>query len=132
MADVYRKVFATYPFPVLDPAYLLQTMSEGFLYFCIRVRGRIVAMSSCETDMENRTVEMTDFATLPGQEGDGFSLLTFWVKWKQEMRRRNVNVAYTIARASSYGMNMVFSRDCSYLTPGPLLTIRTFPAALRV
>lgn len=119
MADVYRKVFATYPFPVFDPAYLLQTMSEGFLYFCIRARGRIVALSSCETDMENRTVEMTDFATLPGHRGRGYSHCLLH-EMEQEMRRRNVNVAYTIARAGSYGMNMVFSGS-SYRYAGTLI-----------
>jgi putative beta-lysine N-acetyltransferase len=119
MADVYREVFATYPFPVFYPAYLLKTMSEGFLYFCIRNRGRIVALSSCEADTENRTAEMTDFATLPGCRGKGYSQYLLH-EMEQEMRRRNVNVAYTIARAGSYGMNIVFSGS-SYQYAGTLI-----------
>jgi GNAT superfamily N-acetyltransferase len=119
MAGVFREVFPTYPFPVFDPEYLLHTMSEGFVYFCIRTEGRIVALSSCEIDTENRTVEMTDFATLPAHRGRGYShfLLN---EMEREILRRNMLVAYTIARARSYGMNIVFSRN-SYRYAGTLV-----------
>jgi putative beta-lysine N-acetyltransferase len=119
MAGVFREVFPTYPFPVFDPEYLLQTMSEGFVYFCIRTEGRIVALSSCEMDTENMTVEMTDFATLPAYRGRGYShfLLN---EMEREMLRRNMRVAYTIARARSYGMNIVFSSN-SYRYAGTLV-----------
>ena len=119
MAGVFREVFPTYPFPVFDPEYLLQTMSEGFVYFCIRTEGRIVALSSCEMDTENMTVEMTDFATLPAYRGRGYShfLLN---EMEREMLRRDMRVAYTIARARSYGMNIVFSSN-SYRYAGTLV-----------
>ncbi|MDP2216718.1 MAG: putative beta-lysine N-acetyltransferase [Methanolobus sp.] len=119
MADVFREVFPTYPFPVFDPEYLLQTMSEGFVYFCIRTEGRIVALSSCEMDTENRTVEMTDFATLPAYRGRGYShfLLS---EMEREMLRSNMLLAYTIARARSYGMNIVFCSN-SYRYAGTLV-----------
>ncbi|MDN5308968.1 MAG: beta-lysine N6-acetyltransferase [Methanolobus sp.] len=119
MADVYREVFPTYPFPVFDPEYLLDTMSEGFVYFCIRSGGRIVALSSCEIDEESGTVEMTDFATLPGYRGRGYSQ-SLLKEMEDEMRRRNMGMAYTIARAGSCGMNIVFSRS-SYRYAGTLV-----------
>lgn len=119
MAGVYREVFSTYPFPVFDPDYLLQTMSEGFVYLCIRSGGRIVALSSCEKDEKNRNVEMTDFATLPGYRGRAYSqcLLN---EMELEMRKRSMVMAYTIARAGSYGINIVFSRN-SYRYAGTLV-----------
>jgi len=119
MAGVFTEVFPTYPFPVFDPEYLLQTMTEGFVYFCIRTEGRIVALSSCEMDTENMTVEMTDFATLPSYRGRGYShfLLN---EMEREMLRRDMRVAYTIARARSYGMNIVFSSN-SYRYAGTLV-----------
>lgn len=119
MADVYREVFPTYPFPVFDPEYLLDTMSEGFVYFCIRSGGSIVALSSCEIDEESGTVEMTDFATLPGYRGRGYSQRLL-EEMEEEMRRRNMGMVYTIARAGSCGMNIVFSRS-SYRYAGTLV-----------
>ncbi|MBN2110265.1 MAG: putative beta-lysine N-acetyltransferase [Methanosarcinaceae archaeon] len=119
MAQVYRKVFATYPFPIHDPSYLLATMSENVLYFCIKENDSIVALASCEMDIENRNVEMTDFATLPGFRGRGSSryLLS---RMEEEMSCRGMITSYTIARACSFGMNIVFSRN-SYGYAGTLV-----------
>lgn len=119
MGEIYRDVFPTYPFPVHDPAYLLKMMSENVLYFCIKEGDRLVALSSCEMDIENRNVEMTDFATLPECRGKGYSqyLLN---EMEQEMSRRGMITSYTIARAGSYGINIVFSRN-SYEYTGTLV-----------
>ncbi|TGC11155.1 putative beta-lysine N-acetyltransferase [Methanolobus halotolerans] len=119
MGEIYGEVFATYPFPIYDPSYLLKTMSEDILYFCIKENGRIVALASCEMDLKNRNVEMTDFATLPECRGKGYSqyLLNYMEK---EMSDRGMLTYYTIARAGSFGMNIVFSRN-SYEYAGTLL-----------
>jgi putative beta-lysine N-acetyltransferase len=109
MAAVYREVFASYPFPIHDPAYLVRTMAENFHYFLAREDERVVAISSAETDPAARNVEMTDFATLPAARGK--SLAThLLLRMEREMRRLRFLVAYTIARALSPGMNITFSR----------------------
>lgn len=119
MGEMYRGVFATYPFPIHDPAYLLKMMSENVLYFCIKEDDRMVALSSCEMDIKNRNVEMTDFATLPECRGKGYSQYLLNAMEK-EMSRRGMVTSYTIARAGSYGMNIVFSRN-SYEYTGTLV-----------
>ncbi len=119
MAEIYNEVFATYPFPIHDPSYLLKTISDNVVYFCIKEDDRIVALASSEMDIENNNVEMTDFATLPECRGKGYSqyLLSYMEK---EMAERGVLTSYTIARAGSFGMNIVFSRN-SYRYAGTLV-----------
>jgi len=39
MAGLYREVFATYPFPIHDPAYLKTTMTKSVVYFGIWQEG---------------------------------------------------------------------------------------------
>ncbi|WP_319508807.1 putative beta-lysine N-acetyltransferase [uncultured Methanolobus sp.] len=119
MADLYSRVFPSYPFPISDATYLLKTMYENFVYFGIRKNGKLVAVSSCEMDVANSNVEMTDFATLPESQGKGYSYYLLG-KMENNMREKGIKTAYTIARARSYGMNTVFSRH-SYIYAGILV-----------
>lgn len=109
ISRVYSKVFATYPFPIHDPEYIRETMRDNVVYFCIYKDGEIISIASSEMDKNALNVEMTDFATLPEYRKNGFA--TFLLKrMEDEMRSRGIKVAYTIARAMSYGMNITFSK----------------------
>lgn len=109
LSALYRTVFQTYPFPVHDPEYLQQTMRENTLYFTIRQKGKIVAASSAEMDHESSNAEMTDFATLPEWRGKGFAKYLLQ-KMERDISRLGIRLAYTIARASSTGINCTFAR----------------------
>lgn len=110
MAEVYRQVFATYPFPIHDPDYLKHTMEENVAYFGLWHGDRLVALSSAEMDLAGRNAEMTDFATLPDYRGQG--LATFLLaEMEANLNTLGIKMAYTIARAYSYGMNITFARN---------------------
>ncbi len=109
MAEIYRIVFASYPFPIHDPAYLIETMNSHVDYFGIETGGRLIALSSAEQDTEAATVEMTDFATHPDWLGNGFGRHLL-ARMEQEMKAKNIKTAHTIARAASPGMNITFGR----------------------
>ena len=109
MANLYKEVFASYPFPITDPEYIKKTMSENFIYFGIMKDDNIVALSSCEMDTDMVHVEMTDFATLPECRGKGFAMYLLH-DMEKEMRKRDMILAYTISRAVSYEINMVFAK----------------------
>jgi putative beta-lysine N-acetyltransferase len=110
MAEVYRQVFATYPFPIHNPDYLVRTMKENVAYFGLWHGERLVALSSAEMDLAGQNAEMTDFATLPDYRGQG--LATFLLaEMEADMNTRGIRTAYTIARAYSYGMNITFARN---------------------
>jgi putative beta-lysine N-acetyltransferase len=69
----------------------------------------LIALSSAEMDLSGSNVEMTDFATLPGERGRGLARFLLQ-EMERAMRKRKMRTAYTIARAVSPGMNITFSR----------------------
>ncbi|TCD48703.1 putative beta-lysine N-acetyltransferase [Chlorobium sp. N1] len=119
MSAIYREVFPSYPFPIDDPRWLLETMQTHVDYYGVEHEGSLVALASSEMDLDGLNVEMTDFATLPKWRGHGFGLHLLRVM-EEGMRARGMKTAYTIARAASAGMNITFAR-AGYLFGGTLV-----------
>lgn len=119
LAELYGRVFRTYPFPIHDADYILKTMKENIRYFFVRVNGRMAAAASSEMDRESRNVEMTDFAALPEYRGNGVSAHLLRMM-EENMTGEGMKVAYTIARATSYPINRAFSR-AGYVYGGRLI-----------
>ena len=119
MAELYRLVFKTYPFPIHDPKYLQQTMHENIKYFGVWEKDKLVALSSAEQDEKERNVEMTDFATDPECRGQGLASLLL-LTMEESMAQSGYKMSYTIARAMSPGMNITFAR-AGYLFGGTLI-----------
>lgn len=119
MSSVYQRVFDSYPFPIDDPEYLLKTMKTHIQYYWVKKVSSIIALASAEMDLDNKNVEMTDFATLPEYRKKG---LARWLlsRMEVEMRIKNMHVAYTIARALSPGINITFAKK-GYTYAGTLV-----------
>ncbi len=109
MAEIYCKVFPSYPFPIQDPKYLMETMQNNIIYFGVVAEEKLIALSSAEMDKNSSSAEMTDFATLPELRGNslGSHLLTMM---ETTMKQQGIKTVYTIARAISPGMNITFAR----------------------
>jgi len=110
IADLYKRVFPDYPFPIYDPVFLKKSMNSGHnRYFMIRNSEKIIAASSVEMYRKESFAEMTDFATLPDYRGH--SLARHLLKEMESFSQKEGFItAFTIARAVSYGMNITFSR----------------------
>jgi putative beta-lysine N-acetyltransferase len=110
MSALYQQVFKSYPFPIHNPNHLKHMMDKGVIYYCIRIGGRIAALAAAEIDPVSVNVEMTDFATLPNWRNTGFAGILL-----RHMNRKTcelgIKTAYTIARAASCGMNLVFQNN---------------------
>ena len=119
MAELYSKVFDSYPFPIFDPEYIEETMNNNVIYFGIWKDDEIVALSSSEMCIEDGNVEMTDFAVHPEYRGYNFSRFLL-VQMEKEMKKNKMKIAYTIARSGSYGMNNTFA-SCGYEFSGVLV-----------
>ena len=119
MAEAYRRIFETYPFPIRDPDYLRETMADNVVYFAVECEGKIVSLASSDMYKEDGHAEMTDFATLPEYRRNGLATFLLSVM-EEEMRKQGLKLSYTIARAISYGMNITFSR-MGYQYSGTLL-----------
>ncbi len=79
-------------------------------YYGICEEGKLAAVSSAEKDSDAQNAEMTDFATLPKYRGHGYAgkLLTFM---ETKMLNENIRCLYTIARAHSAGINILFAKQ---------------------
>lgn len=109
IARLYRSTFKTYPFPIYEQEYIRKTMESNVDYFCVLSDGDIVGVSAAEMDKKERTVEMTDFAVMPMHRGQRLASALL-AQMHIAMSARGMRVAYTIARAGSYSMNLTFAR----------------------
>ncbi|MCY1722732.1 putative beta-lysine N-acetyltransferase [Prolixibacteraceae bacterium Z1-6] len=119
IAAIYRKVFASYPFPIHNREYIKETMQNKVQYFGIKINNKLIALASAEVDAENQNAEMTDFATLPAYQGNNLSV-SLLNAMEEEMKVQGIKTLYTIARLKSIGMNKTFIRQ-NYNYSGTLI-----------
>ncbi|GAB1401474.1 putative beta-lysine N-acetyltransferase [Elusimicrobiota bacterium] len=110
MADIYKLVFKSYPFPIHEPKYIEQTMDDNVIYFGAVYNEKIIALSSSEVDKQAQSVEMTDFATVPEYLGKATALYLL-KEMEKHMIDNDIITSYTIARSESAGMNITFARN---------------------
>ena len=97
IAEIFREVFKTYPFPVHQPEYIMDTMKrDKTRYFGIKEREKLIGISSAEIDILNKNAEMTDFAVLPEYRGQNLAFRLL-MRMEQEMKLINIKTVYTIA-----------------------------------
>lgn len=110
LAGIYASVFPSYPFPIDDPDFISDSIADGKTRFFMLCEGvHLIAASSAELDLLSKTVEMTDFATLPSARGTGAAgaLLDHM---ERVVRDDAFHLAYTICRAEEPPVNILFSR----------------------
>ncbi len=110
MAELYRRVFSSYPFPIHDPDYLAETMADNVTYAGVWREDELIALASAEVDKAGSHAEMTDFATDPACRGKGLANLLL-AKLETLMAQARIKTCYTIARATSFGMNITFAKS---------------------
>ena len=119
VSRLYCSLFESYPFPIHDAAYIKKTMQSHIVYYVIRDQNRIVAASSAERDFDSSIVELTDFATLPEYRGRQCAL-NLLMLMEKDMVQEKMRCMFTIARALSPGMNIVFAKN-NYIYGGALI-----------
>jgi len=119
MATLFQEVFASYPSPVYDPLYLARAMDKGDIYMLVCRGEKIAAVAAAEMQQDQQRVEITNCATDREFRGMGFNSLL--IRRIQRMcLARGTGCLYSLARASSYGMNIVLHR-LGYMYRGTLI-----------
>jgi beta-lysine N6-acetyltransferase len=110
LAALYRKVFTSYPTPLHDPAYIHHLIAtEKGLFRLVRDGRRIVSAAAAAVNWAGAHAEMTDCATLPDYRGEGM-MAAILQELEQVLQARGVACRFSLARASSHGMNQVLRR----------------------
>lgn len=101
----FKSIFASYPSPITDPAYLSQFL-KNHIFQLITYKGQIVSTASAEIDRKLLSAELTDCACMPEHSGRG--LVTCLLdSIEHELDHRGFKNFYSIARASQPGINAV-------------------------
>ena len=109
LTELYKIVFASYPFPIYKEDYIKKTMDDNIIYFGIFHNGKLVSASSAEMDFSGQNVEMTDFATIPDYRGNNFAQFLLY-QMEIEVVKKGIKTFFTIARGVSFGMNITFAK----------------------
>lgn len=121
LAALYADVFASYPYPITDPAYLRETARTNVVYRLVRDNsGRVLAAASAETNPALRNAEMTDFASLPTERGKGLAQFLLAALEDDARARFGIDCFFTVARASQPGMLKTFHK-AGYVYSGALV-----------
>ncbi|WP_123041506.1 putative beta-lysine N-acetyltransferase [Cohnella candidum] len=109
LAALFGQIFRTYPTPMSDPSYVAKVLAEGTLFCVIEREGRIVSAASAEVNVKYRNAEITDCVTAPEERGQG-RVTTLIRALEEHLKERNIHCAYSLSRATSYGMNAALFR----------------------
>lgn len=104
---LYKQVFDSYPFPIFDPNYIVETIEDNVQYHGVFHGNKLVALASSEIDFAGKNAEMTDFATLPKYRGNQLAVSLLQMM-ESEMKNQGIETLYTIARLNSMAMNKTF------------------------
>ncbi|MFD9625330.1 putative beta-lysine N-acetyltransferase [Peribacillus muralis] len=107
LAKLYRTVFETYPTPMNDEHYINKVIEEGTIFTIIQYEGSIVSAASAEVNETYHNAELTDCATLLHHRKHGF-MKVLLTELEEELIRKSIFCAYSLARSLSMGMNAVF------------------------
>jgi putative beta-lysine N-acetyltransferase len=114
ITELNRKVFQSYPFPIDNPGYILDTMKANVRYYGVKKKGKLIALASAEVDCGGANAEMTNFAVLPDYRGMSLAQKLLG-KMEKDMKLMGIHTLYTIARLNWPAINRTFVKvDYSY------------------
>lgn len=118
LAAVYDRVFDSYPSPLTDSDYIRELMASGEgLFMAVMAGDQVVSAAAAEIDHADRNAELTNCATLPDHRGEG--LMSVLIE-ALERADHGAECLYSMARAGSFGMNLVLHR-AGYVYRGRLI-----------
>ncbi|KAB2953361.1 putative beta-lysine N-acetyltransferase [Heliorestis acidaminivorans] len=107
ISKLLREVFETYPSPVDNPAYIQELMTKGCLFAGAFYEDKLVSLVAGYPEKEWMRCEITDCATHQDHRGLAFTERLIPLVEKAMLKKGDYRF-YTLARATSYGVNRVF------------------------
>ncbi|WLR43323.1 putative beta-lysine N-acetyltransferase [Bacillus carboniphilus] len=109
LVSLYQTVFKVYPTPLSNKQYLLESMRNGTFYYIVEKDNQIVSAASAEVNEQYHNAEITDCATLAHYRKHRL-MRYILINIEKELMDKNIFCSYSIARASSFGMNAVLKQ----------------------
>ncbi len=116
IAALLDATFDEYPTPSGEAEYVAEQIREGHVFRVYRQADEIVACASAYLVFDARTAELTDCATKPSHQGQGY-MRTLLMDLMDDLRNLEYPTAFTLARAAIPGVNVAFQR-CGFKLRG--------------
>ncbi|MGE4484443.1 MAG: putative beta-lysine N-acetyltransferase [Oscillospiraceae bacterium] len=109
ISELFRCVFNVYPTPMDQPDYVKKMMDEDVLFKVLESDEAVVSVASADMNRKFLHAEITDCATHMDFRGRGLmSELIFYLE--QDLRSMGFMTVFSLARARSFGINVVLSK----------------------
>ena len=119
MVHLHEKAFKSYPFPVHKAEYLSELAEQNHEFYGLFNQGELIVSAIIKLHRKESNVEIVDFATHPNLNGQNLSYYLV-----QEIKKifdgMDYKTIYSLVRATSYGLNITFSKH-GFVLGGTLL-----------
>jgi|SRR5680860_183451 len=119
MVHLHEKAFKSYPFPIHKAEYLLEMVEQNHEFYGLFQHEELLVSAILKIYQKESSVEIVDFATHPNYRGQNLSYYLVQ-EVKTTMEDRPFKTIYSLVRATSYGLNITFSKH-GFLFGGTLL-----------
>lgn len=110
LAQLNRRAFGSYPYPVSDPAYLCECLEGNFSFFGIFRDDKLLEAAIVYTNYEESHAEIIDFVIPSELRGQNLSYHLLGAI-KKAISAQGVKTLYSSVRATSYGLNITFRKQ---------------------
>ncbi|MFT5890432.1 MAG: putative beta-lysine N-acetyltransferase [Dokdonia sp.] len=119
MVKLHKKAFKSYPFPIHRAEYLLELAKRSHEFYGLFDQGELIVSAIIKIHQKGSNVEIIDFATHPNLNGQNLSYYLVQ-EIKKDFDKMDYKTIYSLVRASSYGLNITFSKH-GFVLGGTLL-----------
>ncbi|MDO6818674.1 putative beta-lysine N-acetyltransferase [Zobellia sp. 1_MG-2023] len=116
---LHEMAFQSYPFPIHDPEYLKQLLQENHEFYGLFENDALLVSAILKIQENESSVEIMDFATHPNYNGQNLNYYLVQ-EIKQRVSSNKYKTLYALVRATSYGLNITFSKH-GFILGGTLM-----------
>lgn len=119
IASLHKMAFKYHPSPINKADYLLELVENDYEFYGLFDEKELLVTAILKKYQKEASIEIVDFVTHPNYRGQNLSYYLVQ-EIKTVMEEREFKTIYSLVRATSYGLNITFSKH-GFLYAGTLL-----------
>lgn len=119
MIDLHRKASDSYTFPTHKPINIMELVAQNLEFYGLFNQEELLVSAILKVSKEESNIEIIDFITHPNVSGQNLSYYLVQ-EIKKNFDKRDYKTIYSLVRATSYGLNITFSKH-DFVLGGTLL-----------
>ena len=119
LEDLHKKAYKYHPHQIKDVSYFAQLEQLDHQFYGLYKNGELLVSAILDVNTNEANVEIVDFVTHPDYRGQNLSYFLVQ-EIKKQMDKLCCKTIYTMVRATSYGLNITFSKH-GFILAGTLI-----------